>query len=408
MKIIEVNKFYYRRGGAESYLLDIEKKLQSEGHQVAIFSMKHPKNSPSVWEKYFVSRLSFNEGSLLDKIRYPFRLFYSFEAKRKFEKLVKDFQPDVIHIHNIYHQISPSILPVAKKYGIPVYMHLHDYKLICPNYQLFNKGEICYDCAAPNYFRCIPKRCVNNSLPRSIGATLEMWFHHSILKIYEKNVDCYIAPSKCMKDICVRFGVPEKKIVVLYNFIFTSENFVSIKETNIKSYLGYIGRLSDEKGIDILLQALALVDENIILKIAGEGPARVTLEKLRDDLGLNKRVEFMGKLSGSSLDDFSSQMTTMIIPSIWLENMPFSVLEALSKGKIVIASNIGGLPELITDQKNGFLFEPGNPQDLAKIISGLPQIDIEKVSQEAKNSVASFNIDQHYQSLLKIFCLYVK
>ena len=133
MKIIEVNKFYYRRGGAESYLLDIEKKLQSEGHQVAIFSMKHPKNQPSVWEKYFVSRLSFNEGSLWDKIRYPFRLFYSFEAKRKFEKLVKDFQPDVIHIHNIYHQISPSILPIAKKYGVPVYMHLHDYKLICPN-----------------------------------------------------------------------------------------------------------------------------------------------------------------------------------------------------------------------------------------------------------------------------------
>lgn len=313
--------------------------------------MKHPKNLPSVWEKYFVSRLSFNEGTMWDKMRYPFRLLYSFEAKRKFEKLVRDFQPDLIHIHNIYHQISPSILPIAKKYGVPVYMHLHDYKLICPNYQLFNKGEICYDCAAPNYFRCIQKRCVNNSLPRSIGATLEMWFHHTVLKIYEKNIDCYIAPSKFMKDTCVRFGVPENKIVVLYNFIFTPEKSVSTQAEKHKPYLAYIGRLSDEKGIDVLIRSLALVKEEIILKIAGEGPAKEKLEKITHDLGLDERVEFMGQLSGTSLDDFTTQMTAMITPSIWLENMPFSVLEALAKGKIVIASKIGGLPELITDKK---------------------------------------------------------
>jgi glycosyltransferase involved in cell wall biosynthesis len=116
---------------------------------------------PSKWSKYFISRISFNEATLRDKILAPFRILYSFEAKRQFEKLIKDFKPDIVHCHNIYHQISPSILPVAKKYKIPVVMHLHDYKLICPNYQMFAHGKMCEDCAAPNYYRAVKKnpRC---------------------------------------------------------------------------------------------------------------------------------------------------------------------------------------------------------------------------------------------------------
>lgn len=132
MRILQVNKFNYIRGGAEKYFIEISKNLEELGHQVAIFSMHHPKNNPSPWEKYFVSRLSFNEAKLRDRLITPGRILYSLEAKRKFKSLVKDFKPDIIHIHNIYHQISPSILDVAKKYQIPVVMHLHDYKLICP------------------------------------------------------------------------------------------------------------------------------------------------------------------------------------------------------------------------------------------------------------------------------------
>ena len=134
MRILQVNKYNYLRGGSEKYFIELSKELERAGHQVAIFSMRHPKNLPSLWEKYFVSRVSFSENSLYYSLLRPFRVLYSFEAKRKFSKLIKKFKPDIIHIHNIYHQISPSILPVAKKYNIPVVMHLHDYKLICPNY----------------------------------------------------------------------------------------------------------------------------------------------------------------------------------------------------------------------------------------------------------------------------------
>ena len=123
MRILQVNKFNYLRGGAEKYFLDMTEKLRSDGHEVAVFSMHHPKNLPSTYEKYFVSRISFNEAKLRDKILAPGRIIYSLEARRKFKKLVKDFKPEIIHLHNIYHQISPSILSIAKKFNIPVVMY---------------------------------------------------------------------------------------------------------------------------------------------------------------------------------------------------------------------------------------------------------------------------------------------
>ena len=143
MKILQVNQFYYPRGGADKYFLDLTRTLTEAGHQVAVFSMVHPKNWPSPWSPYFVSRVSFNEGNLVDKLKTPGRVLYSLEAKRKFARLVRDFQPEIIHLHNIYHHISPSILTVAQEYKIPVVLHLQDYKLICANHSLFTKGAIC-------------------------------------------------------------------------------------------------------------------------------------------------------------------------------------------------------------------------------------------------------------------------
>ncbi len=403
MKIILVNKFYYRRGGAESYLLDLEKKLLAEGHDVAVFSMHHPKNEPSPWAKYFVSRISFHESGLWSKLKSPFRLLYSFEAKRKFEALVNDFKPDIIHIHNIYHQISPSILPVAKKHGIPAVMHLHDYKLICPNYQMFDRGEICYDCAAPNYYRCVSKRCMNGSLSRSIGATLEMYVHHSLLKIYEKNIDGYIAPSNFMKTTCVRFGVPAERISVLYNFISSSAPYTG----KLGNYVAYIGRLSPEKGIDVLIKALALASSDLVLEIAGEGPDRSRLEKLVQDTGMQARVHFTGRLSGGALDEVIDRARAIVIPSVWLENMPFSALEAMAKGKLVIASNIGGLGELIKDQESGLAFPSADEKALAHILNNIDDDKAARLGAAARQAVAEYTIDNHYKKLMEIFRKYV-
>jgi len=399
MKILQVNKFYYNRRGAEKYMLALNEGLTKAGHQVAVFSMQHPKNLPSIWSKYFISRISFNEGGFLDKLKMPGRLFYSFEAKRKFRALIKDFQPDLIHIHNIYHHISPSILDVARKYKIPVIMHLHDYKLICPNYKLFIKGKPCERCKKNLYYNCLLNRCVNGSWSRSVGAVLEMYLHNVILKIYRKSLTRLIAPSKFIKDRFVAFGWPAEMIDVIYNSFDQNLLGETLPE---EDYILYFGGLSEEKGVETLIKAAAKT--GLKTKIAGDGRQGQILKSLSDKL--KAPIEFCGFKSGNDLRNLILRAKAVIIPSIWPENMPLSLLESLSLGKIVIASNIGGIPEIIQDGFNGFLFEAGNCDDLIKKIKHLEELDIsekEKIKQAAKLSIKELNSQNNLNSVLKVY-----
>lgn len=398
MKVLLVNKFYYQRGGAETYILEIEKKLRAEGHEVAIFSMHHPKNLESIWSKYFVSRVSFNEGNIFQRLKGAIRIFYSLEAKRKFTSLLNDFKPDIIHIHNIYHQISPSILPVAKRFGVPVIMHLHDYKLICPNYQLFDGKRICYDCLAPNYWQCFLKKCFGNSYLKSFLVSAETFFHHKILNIYQRNINLYIAPSKFMKDISVRSGIPKGKIIVLYNFIFSKP----VTEIISKNYILYVGRLSSEKGVMVLIEAIKKLPQTF-LKIVGAGPQQLFLQKKVIEYGLSEQIEFMGHKNKEDVEQFMKEAKAVVIPSVWLENMPFTLLEAMSLGRVVIASKIGGLTELINNRENGLIFEANDSEGLKDKINILEKVDCQKIGLAAKQTVLKLNLEAHFKALLELY-----
>ncbi|PKM91395.1 hypothetical protein CVU82_02245 [Candidatus Falkowbacteria bacterium HGW-Falkowbacteria-1] len=407
MRILQVNKFNYIRGGAEKYFIDLSKKLEIEGHQVAIFCMHHPKNNPSPWDKYFVSRISFNEKKLRDRLLAPGRILYSFEARRKFKKIIKDFKPDIIHVHNIYHQLSPSILPIAKKFKIPVVMHLHDYKLICPNYQLFTHDKICYRCKGQKYYNCLRFSCFKKSFWQSLLATIEMYFHHSILNIYKKNIDCFIAPSQFMKETVVSFGIPGEKVFLVYNF--SEESLVKeINKGKEDDYGLYFGRLSGEKGIDVLLNSLSFVKNKINIKIVGAGPEEKNLKDLSSQLNLEDSVDFVGPKFGSELFDIVSKAKMIFLPSVWAENMPLVLLESLSLGKIVIASKTGGLSELIEDKKSGFLFENGNYKDLSEVIDSVDDYDLNKIKSKAKEISDKLNINSHLEKILNIYKKYVK
>ncbi|MFA4942867.1 MAG: glycosyltransferase [Patescibacteria group bacterium] len=401
MKILQVNKFNYLRGGAEKYFLDISEHLRQKGHEVAVFSMHHPKNLPSLWDKYFVSRLSFNESKWRDKLLAPGRIIYSLEAKRKFKQLVNDFKPDVIHIHNIYHQLSPSILSIARRYKIPVVMHLHDYKLVCPNYQLFVDGQICYRCRKHKYCQAISHRCFNGSWFKSVLVALEMFLHHCVWKIYERNISLYIAPSEFMKKTVVSFGIPEEKVEVLYNFIVQPETQVG--DIGAKDYLLYYGRLSPEKGVNVLLQALKQIPKTLKLKIVGSGPELENIKANIELLGLEQTVELLGPKFGQELNQIILGAKAIIIPSIWAENMPFVLLESLALGKVVIASETGGLPELITPGKTGFLFANSDVSDLAQKIVSLDDYNLEDIGLAAKKVVANLTLDKHHQKLLELY-----
>ncbi len=402
MKILLVNKFYYPKDGVSNYLLGLEAKLKELGHEVSIFAMDNPKNIPCDSQKYFVSYLSFDQKGIINTWRSFARIFYSFEAKRKFSALVRDFQPDIIHIHNIYHQISPSILSVAKREKIPVVMHLHDYKLICPNYKLFTEGAICRRCQGGKYYNCLLHKCLKNSYLKSLGGTLEMYFHHQIWGIYESSVNLFIAPSRFMKKTCEEFGWPENKIVWLHNFFNDQNiNFEKLSETKNENYLLYFGRLAEEKGVNVLLQALTKTNDK--LKIAGEGPEEAKLKNLVTELDLKDRVEFLGFKTGAELETLIGGASAIIIPSIWYENMPLNMLEAMAKQKIVIASDIGGMPEIINDGQNGLLFAPGNASDLAAKIKLLAGLDSQALGQAARETVKNLTAAAHVQEIIKIY-----
>ncbi len=280
MKILQINKFFWPRDGATNYFLAIRELLKQHGHQVVDFSMSHPNNLPSPYSDYFVSQVDFNQPqSFLKKIKMAGRIIYSLEAKRKLEELIKTERPDVAHLHNIYHQLSPAIIGVLKKHKIPMVMTLHDYKLICPNYLLFTQGQVCERCKKHKYYQAAIHKCVKNSFWRSLICALEAYLYKY------KKVNCFIAPSRFMKNKVVEFGVPAEKVKYFFHFF----NFNS-GESKIGDYLIYFGRLSKEKGIEVLLKAIA--DKNINpvksppkagsqrlfnrvkLKIVGEGPIK--------------------------------------------------------------------------------------------------------------------------------------
>jgi len=155
MKILEINKYFYIKGGAEKHFFDFVDLLKRAGNEVAIFSMQHEKNIYSEWSRFFISTVGFDGNySIWQKIKGSFRDLYSFEAKKKINKLLDEFNPEIVHIHNIYHQLSPMILFEIKKRNIPIVMTVHDYKLVNPNYNLFHQGKFYDRCLDGKYYQC--------------------------------------------------------------------------------------------------------------------------------------------------------------------------------------------------------------------------------------------------------------
>ncbi len=395
MKILQVNKFYYPRRGADKYFLFLEKVLTERGHQVRVFSMKGPNNLDSKDKNFFSNNVDLHTKNLKDKFKAAKSVIYNLEAKKKFTSLLNEFTPDIIHCHNIYHQLSPSILDVARKKNIPVVMHLHDYKLICPNYKLYTKGKYCKRCLNGNYFQCTKYRCIDNNLIKSLLASIEMTIHHKFLKIYEKGVDKFIAPSIFIKNICLEAGWDEAKFFIL-------ENISPIKVTpvnKLKNYFLYFGALEEEKGIDLAIKAAARSNKELV--IAGSGSYKSELEKLGKEL--NAKLKFTGQVQGTELEKLLSEALAIIIPSRWPENMPLAAIEAMSAAKTIIVSNMGGLPELVENGKTGYIFPTEDFIKLSSIMESISCKEAEKIGKEAFLSRQNKNLDWHYKELINIY-----
>ncbi|MFW5888321.1 MAG: glycosyltransferase [Patescibacteria group bacterium] len=409
MKILQVNNYHYRRGGAEACYFDTAELLKKGGHEVAHFSMHHPKNQQGAWNGYFADNSDFNNKySFVDKTKAVGRIFYNREAKKKIRKLIKEFRPDIAHLHNIYHHLSPSIIDELKKQGVPTVMTLHDYKLICPNYNLFAHGEIWERNKKHKYYRCFLDKCVKDSYAKSLVCTAEAYLHY-FLGIYQK-ADAFISPSRFLIDKFEKFGF-NKKIYHLPNPILEQDTLPIKEEKKSERYILYFGRLSREKGLKELIEAYGIFikragEKDIKLKITGDGPQKEELEKLVQEKGLEDRVVFTGRKEKEDLREIVKEAMIAVFPFKWYENYPYSILEAQQAGKAVISSDLGGANELIKNGYNGFLYTAGNVEELSVLMEKLAFDPLlrKEAGEKAQRTVAQRNDkDNFYEQLISIY-----
>lgn len=380
LRVLMVNKFHYLKGGSETYHFSVGESLEAMGHDVAWFSMDDPKNLPCRQSKYFVSAVDYNgRTSPLAKTKAGLSLIYSAEAKKKFEALLEDFKPDVVHLNLVHRQLTFSILdaPYLKAHNVPVVYTAHDYVPICPACTMLDgEGNVCDECLDGSFKSCVRKRCVKGSRAKSILAAEEARFLHRYGS-YGK-IDRIIAPSRFMREKLVEGGFPSERVLYMQNFakedvLINAKNSVDNTDRE-HPYLLFFGRLSKEKGVDVLIDAfadaIADLPSNLRLVIAGDGPERASLdEKIASlSVSVSSRIEFVGFKSGEDLKQCVEGASLAIVSSQWRENMPYSIVEAFALGTPVIGTNIGGISELVLDGKTGYLARAGDSTSLAAAI----------------------------------------
>ena len=401
MKVLLINKFLYPKGGAEISTLTTGNLLSKKGHEVFYWGMDHPENPDYPYKEHFVPYIDFNKHmNILQKFRVMLKMWYSLESKRKIEKLIKIINPDIVHLNNIHHHLSPSILDSLTKRNIPVVMTLRDYKIVCPYYYLMRPdGVICEKCKGGKYYFCFLGKCTKGSFSRSLINTIEMYIHHKILHIFDK-VDLFISPSLFLKNKLREMGFT-KGITCLPNFVDLA-NYSPQYRWKERSVV-YFGRLSREKGLATLLEAVKGL--NITLKIIGDGPIKQQLEQKVSSERINN-VVFMGYKSGEELKKEIKNSIVTILPSECYETFGRTVVESFALGKPVIGARIGAIPELIKDNETGLTFEPGNFEDLKNKIKYLTENAdlIIKMGEKARNfAEKNFNAQSHYEELIKIY-----
>ena len=368
MRILHVNKFLYRRGGAEAYMEDLADLQVAAGHTVAFFGMAHPLNTHLEYAAHYPAHIELEPPppTLTGRVRGVARMLYSTSASRGMDAVLEDFKPDVVHMHNIYHQLSPSVLrPIARR-RIPSVMTLHDYKLACPTYQFLDHGNLCQACLGGHFQHALLRRCKDGSLGASAVMAGEL-FVHTLTRAYAP-VRVFICPSRFLEGRMRAAGVFPRRMVHVPHFIETAD--IPVKAAPGAGVL-IAGRLSPEKGIDVAIRAVAQMD-GAVLDIAGSGPEEAMLRSLADSVAPG-RVRFHGLVDKAEVQRLMLAASVVAAPSRWYENQPMVVLEALARGTPVVGSALGGMPELIEPGATGDLVPENDPDALAAALR--PYVD---------------------------------
>lgn len=353
MKVLLVNKFHYKKGGSETYYFTLARALQRNGHEVIFFSMKdEERNLPCRQEEYFVSNASVR-GGIKSRLNMFLHLAYSKEAYTNMKRLLAEEKPDLVILNLVHKQITLSIIDAIREYdrSLPIFWTMHDLITVCPAYTMLDgKGNICEKCMSGSYRPCIANKCIKGNALMSCLSVYEADYIRR-RKWYDQ-VDLFICPSAFYKNKLEQANFTSGEICLLRNPLPIYEE----QEINTQNegYLLYFGRLCAEKGVKTLLNAVKRVGCRLL--VLGTGPMEKELKEYAREM---QNVEFKGFCQGKELEDYIRNSLCVVLPSEWYENGPYSAMEAMAMGKPLIVSDMGGLPELVEEEKNGYIYEAG-------------------------------------------------
>ncbi len=396
MRVLLVNKFLYPKGGAETYVFKLGEMLEAKGHEVEYFGLENEKNIVGNSAGAYVSDMDFSKG-VSKNLTAPFRIIYSNEARRKLRKVLRDFKPDIVHLNNIQFHLTPSIIIEANKFrkktksDLKIIYTAHDYQLICPSHGLFDREiRVCEKCLGGNYTHCLRTKCVKGSFMKSLLGMMDAYIW-KISKAYSY-IDTIICPSRFLKDKLDTQKRFADKTIALHNFIEDRTGDITEKD----NYILEFGHLSRDKGTNTLLEvAKRMPDEKFVF--AGYGAA---VEDMKDI----PNTEYVGFKTGDELSNLIRRAKCSVYPSEWYENCPFSVIESQMFRTPVICSRMGGIPELLQENKTGLLFEAGNADDLKeKLEYFLYTPDVAESFTRNCKDVVFETPETYYNKLIQIY-----
>lgn len=401
LRVLSVNNAYYIRGGADRYFFELNNLLVSAGDEVIPFSVKNERNFPTRFERYFLDPVDFSgKKNIFNYSRLAIRGLYSWEAKRKLDALIKNTKPQLAHLVLIHNSISGSILPLLKKYRIPVVFTLLNFDPICPSYHLFSGGKICRSCKDGFYLRAAFKRCHKGSFHSSLLLAVKAYIYR-FTKLYERFIDIFIVPSRFLEEIFAEHGINKERLVYLPGFLNTDDFRPSYEDSD---YFVYFGNIFEGKGLRTLLQSMESV-RNAKLYIVGDGPLKTYCEKFTEERKL-KNVKFLGFRKGEELKDIVRGAMFSVFPSELYETFGYSIVESFALGKAVVGSRLGSRREIIDDSVNGLLFNTADARDLSDKIQYLidnPSLRLQMGRNARRKAEEQYSAKVNYEKLRGLY-----
>lgn len=387
MKILQISHRHHIAGGSDAVFFATTRLLEAAGHDVIPFCVSDPRNLPSPVSSYFPEAADTRCKPVAQTLRY----IWNADARDRLRHLIADHGPfDVAHLHIYHGKHTPAILGVLVAAGIPILHSLHEYKLACPVYTLQRGQTPCQSCVTGSTLNALRHRCKDGSLARS--AVMWAEFHTARALGDVKRIDRFLCVSDFLNAVMARAGLPAKKLHRLHNFVEPAA-----KPGPGDGGLLYFGRIEELKGLPTLVDAIAGTGQR--LTIAGDGSWAGALRRRVADC---PEINFVGFKSGSALTRLIRHAAAVVVPSEWYENCPMSLLEAKAQGVPVIGARIGGIPELIKNGQDGFLYTPGDRNDLVRALVAFRRADRSRLASAALDDVrARFSPEVHLRALLR-------